>query len=70
MTRLTWREKQILVEAANGRSASMTAARFFIGYQTVRTHRANVIRKLKARNMTEAVAIATRSGILLPEDVA
>ena len=64
MTTLTPRQQQVLRCAMNGDSMDDTGTVLFITRDTVRTHREAILRKLEARNITHAVAIAMRGGLL------
>ncbi len=61
---LTPREHQMLQHAANGYSSRETARVMWLTPRTVKFHRSNAIRKMDARNITEAVARAIREGLL------
>ncbi len=65
-TRLTERERGVLALMAEGQSNQEIGAALFISVNTVRNHVANLLTKLEARTRTEAVAIATRQGIVTP----
>ena len=61
---LSRREIQVLQALAEGLSNQEIAARLFLAEQTVKFHLSSVYRKLEAKNRTEAVRIAVRSGIV------
>ena len=61
---LTEREVQILSAAARGLSVSTTGRELFLSPNTVKTYRRTAFRRLGARNVTEAVALAQASGLL------
>jgi DNA-binding NarL/FixJ family response regulator len=61
---LTRRELEVLAHAAQGRTAAATAGKLGLGEETVKTYRCKILRRLRARNMTEAVAIAYQRGLL------
>ena len=61
---LTQREKELLELLAQGRTSETIAAELFISVNTVDTHRKNIISKLGARNITDAVRIAISKGLL------
>ncbi|MFN0090878.1 MAG: response regulator [Acidimicrobiales bacterium] len=63
---LTAREREILSAMAAGLSNQAIAERFFLSIHTVRNHVANVLAKLGAHSRLEAVASATREGIIPP----
>lgn len=60
---LTKRERQILLLAAQGRSAREIAAHFSISPLTVRKHRENLMRKLDLHSSAELAAYAVRLGV-------
>jgi DNA-binding CsgD family transcriptional regulator len=61
---LTAAETQVLFLLANGLTYGSVATRRGVHVQTVKNQGASVIRKLGARNMTDAVRIAILDGIL------
>ena len=61
---LTAREKEILTLLAHGDSSKEIAAKLYIGVGTVDSHRANLLSKLKMRNVASLVAYAFRSGLI------
>ncbi|QCB94980.1 helix-turn-helix transcriptional regulator [Cellulomonas shaoxiangyii] len=61
---LTERELEVLRHMALGRSNAQVAERLFIAPATVRTHVLSILRKLGARNRTDAVVRAYRTGLL------
>jgi DNA-binding NarL/FixJ family response regulator len=65
-TRLTGREREVLEQMAAGKPNDEIAAALFISVNTVRNHVANLLTKLSARTRVEAVAIATREGLVSP----
>lgn len=60
---LTRRERQILILAAQGRSAREIAEHFSISPLTVRKHRENLMRKLDLHSTAELAAYAVRLGV-------
>jgi two-component system, NarL family, response regulator LiaR len=64
--RLTPREREILEQMAAGKPNGEIAEALFVSVNTVRNHVANVLTKLGARTRVEAVAIATREGLVTP----
>jgi DNA-binding NarL/FixJ family response regulator len=64
VTGLTARELEVLALLADGCSAPAIAARLVISIYTARGHVKNVLRKLGAHSQLEAVAAATRMGLL------
>ncbi|GAA1975611.1 response regulator transcription factor [Catenulispora subtropica] len=64
--RLSEREREVLRLMAAGLENAEIAQEMFLGAQTVKTHVANILAKLDARNRTHAVVIAYRSGFVNP----
>jgi DNA-binding CsgD family transcriptional regulator len=65
---LTARELEVLIWAADGDTAGDTAKRLWLAEETIKGYRKKIIRKLVARNLANAVAIAMRTGILSCEE--
>ena len=63
---LTEREAEVLRLMARGHSNAEIAQLLFLGVQTVKTHVANVLSKLGARDRTQAVIAAYDSGFIDP----
>lgn len=61
---LTEREAEVLRLMAAGRSNAEIASALFLGVETVKTHVANVLLKLHARDRTQAVIAAYESGFI------
>ncbi len=61
---LTARELDILIELARGSTDREIAAKFVIAEGTVKTHLRHILRKLGARNRTQAVAYVLRKGLI------
>lgn len=61
---LTPRMRAVLLQAASGLTVAESAERVGVAPATVRTIRSAACSRLHARNVTEAVAIAARAGIL------
>ena len=62
----TAREKDCLCWAAEGCTAAEIATRLFVTQSTVKFHLRNVIRKMNARNTTQALALAIVNGYIEP----
>src|SRR5207237_6080950 len=63
---LSRREYQVLQLIADGLENQAIAKILFVSVETVRTHVKSILRKLAARDRTHAVAVAFRSGVLVP----
>lgn len=61
---LTPRELEVLQLLASGVSTNTVASSLFLSTHTVRNHIRNILAKLGAHSKLEAVAIATREGII------
>lgn len=62
--KLSDRELEVLVEAANGLTTGETAAKLGLSTETIKDRRKTVMKILSARGMANAVAIAFQRGIL------
>jgi DNA-binding CsgD family transcriptional regulator len=58
-------ELQVLCAAANGLTSIESGRRLTKGVETVKTQRHQILLKLGARNITQAVCIATEQGFLV-----
>ena len=58
-------ELQVLCAAANGLTSIESGRRLNKGVETVKTQRHQILLKLGARNVTQAVCIATEQGFLV-----
>lgn len=63
---LSTRQRQVLTCAANGFTSRQTAAVLRLKPNTVRVHMETTKRRLKARTMAHAVAIAMGAGLIDP----
>ena len=61
---LTGREVEILRLAAQGKTSAQTAAILDITRRTADAHRQAIMVKLEVANITQAVAVAMRDGII------
>jgi DNA-binding NarL/FixJ family response regulator len=61
---LTGREIEVLVLLARGHSNKEIATRLFIGETTVKSHVKSLFAKLRVLSRTEAIATATRRGVI------
>lgn len=61
---LTEREQEVLRLMARGMSNAEIATELYLGVQTIKTHVANLLGKLGARDRTQAVILAYESGFI------
>ncbi|GAA3529573.1 hypothetical protein GCM10022419_005630 [Nonomuraea rosea] len=66
--RLTARERDVLASIADGHTIRQTARLLGIASKTVESTRARLFRKLGARNRSQALAIAYRTGLVAGQD--
>ena len=64
---LTAREREVLQQAAEGKTSHEIADRLHISARTVENHRANLMRKLALQNQSELVLHAVRHGLIALE---
>ena len=67
---LSEREREVLVLTAQGISGKDAAGRLNISERTVEAHLRGAYSKLGARNKTEAILIALKSGVILLDELA
>lgn len=66
---LSFRELEVLELTANGLNNHEVAKKLGISFETIKTHKRNVIAKLGASNSAHAVAIAMCRGLIDPTDI-
>lgn len=66
-SRLTPRQREILVLLAQGRSMQQIAAELFVSVKTVETHRALLMDRLNIHNLAGLVRYAIRQGLVTAE---
>jgi len=66
LSRLTGREREILVLVAEGLSNDEIAARLYLSPLTTKTHVSRILAKLEARDRAQLVVIAYESGLVIP----
>lgn len=63
-TKISDREKEVLVLAAEGYSHKEIAQRLYVTKDTIDSHSRSIVAKLNARNMKQAIAVGIRTGII------
>lgn len=63
---LTVSEKAVLYSSARGRTIPQTAEELLRSEEGMKYIRKRLIHKLEAKNITHAVAIAIRKGLIIP----
>ncbi|MEV0839539.1 response regulator transcription factor [Actinocatenispora sera] len=66
LSRLTDREREVLVLVAGGLSNDEMAGRLFLSPLTVKTHVSRIMTKLAARDRAQLVVLAYESGLVTP----
>jgi DNA-binding NarL/FixJ family response regulator len=61
---LTARELEVLQLVANGKSSKAIAIELFISSNTIEAHRKQILKKMEAKNMAEAISNAFRNKII------
>jgi DNA-binding NarL/FixJ family response regulator len=63
---VTTREREIIQSLAEGKSNKETAAMLGVSVKTIEAHRANIMRKLRLRSVSDLVRYAIRNKIVQP----
>ena len=63
---LTPREKEVFELVARGMQSKQIASRLGTVLQTIKVHRARVMKKMEAENLTELIRLARKAGIIPP----
>ena len=64
ISQLTAREREVLVNILEGYTSKEIADRLFVCPETIDTHRKNIIRKFKVKNIAHAIAHAFRNNLI------
>ena len=68
LCQLTQREREVLEHLISGKSNKIVAYELGISPRTVEIHRAHLMEKLKARNLSDLVRVALAAGVQVPVD--
>jgi len=68
ISNLSRREEEIIKLLAYEYSTKEIANLLFIGYETVKTHRKNIIAKLNVKNVAGVIRVAFQKGIIQMEE--
>jgi DNA-binding NarL/FixJ family response regulator len=66
LSRLTEREREVLILVAEGLSNEELARRLFLSPLTTKTHVSRIMTKLEARDRAQLVVVAYESGLVIP----
>lgn len=58
------REKEVLIAASNGKTTNEMAKKIGVSVKSIEQTRTHILIRLNSRNMTEAVAVALRNGLI------
>ena len=61
---LTPREREVLIHVVSGKKNKQIASKLGTAEQTIKIHRVNLMKKLKAESLAELVKLAERMGIM------
>lgn len=64
MNQITQREQEVLHLIAHEHSSKEIANRLFVSYETIISHRKNIMRKLDVKNVAGLVRVGFETGLL------